>query len=61
MTYNSVRLPVEVTENNKVYSISYNGENSRIKSQYVENGVTLFTKYYCGPYEEIQKGSTLTI
>lgn len=58
VTYNSVRLPVKITENNKVYTISYNGENSRIKSQYVENNATVFTKYYSGPYEEIQKGST---
>ena len=59
VTYNSVRLPVKITENNKVYTISYNGGNSRIKSQYVENNATVFTKYYSGPYEEIQKGSTI--
>lgn len=55
--YNSVRLPVEIKESNKEYTIIYNGENSRIKSQYKENNATVFTKYYCGPYEEIQKGS----
>lgn len=55
--YNSVRLPVEIKESNKEYTITYNGNNSRIKSQYKENNATVFTKYYCGPYEEIQKGS----
>lgn len=57
--YNSVRLPVEIEESNKYYTIVYNGENNRIKSQYKENNATVFTKYYCGPYEEIQKGSTI--
>lgn len=56
--YNSVRLPIEIKESDKKYTIIYNGENSRIKSQYVENNSTVFTKYYSGPYEEIQKGST---
>ena len=55
--YNSVRLPIEIKESDKKYTIIYNGENSRIKSQYVENNSTVFTKYYSGPYEEIQKGS----
>lgn len=55
--YNSVRLPVEIKESNKEYTVTYNGNNSRIKSQYKENNATVFTKYYCGPYEEIQKGS----
>ncbi|WP_075965994.1 RHS repeat-associated core domain-containing protein [Parabacteroides massiliensis] len=58
VTYNSVRLPVRLSEGNKVYTLTYNGENSRVKSQYVQNGSTVFTKYYCGPYEEIQKGGT---
>lgn len=58
VTYNSVRLPVEITEGNKAYTITYNGENSRIKSQYRENNGTVFTKYYCGPYEEIQNSLT---
>ena len=56
--YNSVRLPIEIKESDKKYTIIYNGENSRIKSQYIDNNATVFTKYYSGPYEEIQKGST---
>ncbi|WP_302026739.1 RHS repeat domain-containing protein [Parabacteroides johnsonii] len=58
VTYNSVRLPVQLSEGNKVYMLTYNGENSRVKSQFVQNGSTVFTKYYCGPYEEILKGGT---
>ena len=58
VTYNSVRLPVRLSEGNKTYTLTYNGENSRVKSQFVQNGSTVFTKYYCGPYEEIQKGGT---
>ena len=58
VTYNSVRLPVRLSEGDKTYTLTYNGENSRVKSQFVQNGSTVFTKYYCGPYEEIQKGGT---
>lgn len=56
--YNSVRMPVQLMEGNKTYTITYNGENARVKSQYLQNYSTVFTKYYCGPYEEIQKGAT---
>ena len=58
VTYNSVRLPVRLSEGDKVYTLAYNGENSRVKSLFVQNGSTVFTKYYSGPYEEIQKGGT---
>ena len=58
VTYNSVRLPVEITESGKTYTLTYGAENHRIKSLYKENNTTVFTKYYSGPYEEIQKGST---
>lgn len=57
VTYNSVRMPIQLTEGNKVYTLTYNGENTRIKSLYKENNSSVFTKYYSGPYEEIQKGS----
>lgn len=58
VSYNSVRMPVEIVEDGKIYTITYNGENNRIKSLYKENNATVFTKYYSGPYEEIQKGSS---
>ena len=56
VAYNSVRLPVEITEAGKTYTLTYGAENHRIKSQYKENNTTIFTKYYSGPYEEIEKG-----
>ena len=56
VAYNSVRLPVEITEAGKTYTLTYGAENHRIKSLYKENNTTIFTKYYSGPYEEIEKG-----
>lgn len=52
-------MPVEIVEDGKIYTITYNGDNNRIKSLYKENNATVFTKYYSGPYEEIQKGLSI--
>lgn len=59
VTYNTANMPVEIMEENKAYTLTYNGQNTRVKSSYKVSNSTIFTKYYCGPYEEIHKGSTI--
>lgn len=37
VTYNSVHMPIQLTKGNKAYTLTYTGENTRIKSLYKEN------------------------
>ena len=60
LTYTDEGKTATVTETDKTLTIDYGIDGQRFKTEYIQDGSRVYTRYYCGPYEkEVQADGTV--